>query len=142
MDVHEVMTRLLVTASPSDTVSQALRRLETEEFRHLPVVESGRLVGMVSDRDLREVRLPLIEAIDNPAMAARLLATPLSDVMETSVVTVGLEDSIEDVIECMLEHRVGALPVIEHHGGSLVGIVSYIDLLAAMRSRPRVGLVG
>ena len=66
MDARTIMTKSVVTASPSDTVGHALRTLEDQSIRHLPIVEDGRLIGMVSDRDLREYRLPLMDELDAP----------------------------------------------------------------------------
>ena len=94
MNVKEIMTTSLVTASVKDTVGQALRLLEDQEIRHLPIVDEGRLLGMVSDRDLREYRLPLLEEIDEPEQADDMLATPLSEVMKGAVLSLETHESV------------------------------------------------
>ncbi len=134
MDVRDIMTRLIVTARMDDTVGIALRKLETEDIRHLPIVDEERLIGMISDRDLREYRLPLIQRFEDPDFARGLLDTPLSSVMEDRVVSVDVGATVDETIDVMLEHGVGAVPVVERHGDDLVGIVSYVDVLRAIRA--------
>ncbi|MCX4245106.1 CBS domain-containing protein [Paraliomyxa miuraensis] len=133
MQAQDLMTEALITIKPSDTVRVALRLMEDQDVRHLPVVEGTRLVGMVSDRDLREYRLPVIEEIENPEYADDLLETPVSELMNTDLVTLEPGEGIKTVIDVMLEYKVGALPVIDQHGDELRGIVSYVDVLRALR---------
>lgn len=133
MQVHELMTEALVTIGPGDTVRAALLRMEDQQVRHLPVVEGRRLVGMLSDRDLREYRLPIMEELDNPDLADDMLDTPVSELMSADVVTLESAESIKTVIDLMLEYGVGALPVVDRRRDELVGIVSYVDVLKALR---------
>jgi acetoin utilization protein AcuB len=133
MDVDSIMTTSVVTTAPTDTVRSALQLLEDQEIRHLPVVDDGRLVGMLSDRDVREQRLPLMEELDDPERASDLLSAPISSVMQSGVLSLDTGDSLADAIDLMLEHKIGAVPVVERHTEQLVGIVSYIDVLRALR---------
>lgn len=128
------MTDALVTIKPVDSVRTALLRMEDQEIRHLPVVEGKQLIGMVSDRDLREYRLPVMEELDNPEYADDLLETPVSEVMNANLVTLDPGESLKTAIDLMLEYGVGALPVVDRRGDELVGIVSYVDLLKHVRS--------
>lgn len=137
MNVRELMTTSLVTAASSDTVGQALRMLEDQEIRHLPIVDDGRLAGMVSDRDLREYRLPLMEELDDPERADALLETTLTEVMKASVVALEAHESLAQAIDLLLEYGVGAVPVVETGSDTLVGIVSYVDVLRALRPLAR-----
>jgi acetoin utilization protein AcuB len=135
MDVQELMTTALVTIVPSDTVRVALTKMEDQEIRHLPVVLGKQLVGMVSDRDLREYRLPVLEEIENPEFAEDLLETPVSEVMNTDLVTLDASEGVKTAIDLMLEYGVGALPVLDRRRDELVGIVSYVDVLRYLRTR-------
>lgn len=134
MQVQELMTKALVTIKPADTVRVALRLMEDQEVRHLPVVQGSRLVGMVSDRDLREYRLPVLEEIENPEYADDLLETPVADLMNTDLVTLEPGESLQTTIDLMLEYGVGALPVVDGHDEELQGIISYVDVLRFVRS--------
>lgn len=134
MDISAIMTKAVVTATPGDTVGDALRLLDDQLIRHLPVVGDGRLVGMISDRDLREYRLPLMEEVDHPRRANALMTTALGDVMSPTVVTVEPQETLGTAIDLLLEYGVGALPVVDSESGALVGILSYVDILRAMRA--------
>ena len=136
MLISDIMTpsTAIVTARDTDTVRKALLLLEDQEIRHLPVIDDERrLVGLVSDRDLREYRLPVIEEIENPDQADDLLDTPLSEVMSSDVISVDASEGVAAAIDLIIEYRVGALPVLDQTTEELVGIVSYIDLLRLTR---------
>jgi acetoin utilization protein AcuB len=134
MQVQALMTAALVTIELSDSVRVALTRMEDQEVRHLPVVEGKQLVGMVSDRDLREYRLPVMEEIEHPELADRLLSTRVSDVMNTDLITLDTGESVKTAVDLMLQYGVGALPVIDRESGELIGIVSYVDVLRYVQS--------
>lgn len=139
MSLDAVMTTDLITAPPTATVREALRLLEDSDIRHLPVVNDGHLIGIVSDRDLREYRVPLLLEIDHFDEAGRdrandLLDTRVADVMAADVVSVDNTESITSVLDAMIEYKVGAVPVIDPESEDLVGIVSYIDVLRYARS--------
>jgi acetoin utilization protein AcuB len=133
MEATDFMTRNVLTIAPNATVREAIRLIEDQEIRHLPVVDESRLVGMLSDRDLREYRLPLMEELEEPDQADRLLDTPISTVMNANVVALDSTESLTSAIDAMLEYGVGAVPVVDRRSDELVGIVSYVDVLKAVR---------
>jgi acetoin utilization protein AcuB len=125
--------RLPLTA----TVGEALTTLRELDARHLPIVTLDReLIGMVSDRDLGQ--LPLAEWSSDDRIQAEL-AQPLSTVMSTSVITVEADTPLDEIVDLMIEHKVGALPVVRPDGKTLVGIISYIDVLRALKRRLEAG---
>lgn len=134
MDVAEIMTRTVVSTGPSTTIGEALRLLEDQQIRHLPVVDDGQLLGMVSDRDLREYRLPLMQEVADPQYAGRLLDGPVSEAMATLLISVEGSEDVRVAIDLMVEYGVGAVPVVDRHNDELVGILSYIDVLRALRA--------
>jgi acetoin utilization protein AcuB len=134
MDVREIMTQAVITAAPNDTVASAFEKLEDQQIRHLPVVDDGTLVGMISDRDLREYRVPLLAEVDDPEQAEALMNTPLSDLMRGDVIALDEGQSVTDAIDLMVEHGIGAVPVMDRHTDELQGIVSYVDILRALRT--------
>lgn len=140
MSVEAIMSRAVLTVEPTTTVREAIRLIEDCEIRHLPVVdgEGGRLLGIVSDRDLREFRVPLMVEIERFSDADRkrtdeLLNTPIREVMADDVVSVDSTESIESAIDAMIEYKIGAVPVVDPHTTELVGIISYIDVLRYAR---------
>jgi acetoin utilization protein AcuB len=132
--VGELMTADPVTVAPDTPVFEARKLMLSKHIRHLLVVESGRLVGMVTDRDIR-LSLPS-QATSLSMRAVNYLLARLTVVatMNTAVIVVSPDWDATPAARLMLQHRIGALPVTE--GGTLVGIVTETDLLRAF-----VGLV-
>lgn len=133
MRIREVMTREPYVAQVRDSIRNVVSKLAEADIRHLPIVEDGALVGIVSDRDLKEVVPSALDASERPHESARILARPISEIMSSDVVSVGPEDDLVDAIDLMIEHRIGAVPVVDDGSDELVGIVSYVDALRAAR---------
>lgn len=130
MQVVERMKTKLVVASPTDSVAAAWRLLRQHQIRHLPIVEEGKLVGIVTDRDIRLVfpsALTSGRREQDPHDALEKVA--VREIMTGQVVTVAPEASIANVARLLLERRIGGLPVVQ--GSRLVGIITKTDILAA-----------
>jgi acetoin utilization protein AcuB len=130
MRVRELMTGGLITALPDTAVLDARSLMQKERIRHLLVTDKqGELLGIVTDRDIR-LNLPS-QATSLSVWEINHLLTRLTveKVMTRSVITVGPDREARDAAQLMLEHRIGALPVID--SGRLVGIVTETDLLRA-----------
>lgn len=132
MIVRDVMTANPATAAPTDTIADALDVLAELDVRHLPVVENNRLVGLLSDRDLRTYALPARVEFNNPQKAAARLEHAVAELMSGDVVSVAPEDDLIDLVRLMIDHKFGAVPVVDPVEGGLVGIVSYLDVLRAV----------
>jgi acetoin utilization protein AcuB len=129
MLVKSHMTRDPVAASPADSLAHALKLTREHRIRHLPVVEKGELVGILSDRDIR-LAMPSPLTVADADRAAFLERTPLAEVMTRDVITAGPYDTVEDAARQLCRHRIGALPVVDAHG-RLLGMVSETDVLNA-----------
>ena len=125
MVVQEIMSEQPFAIEANRTVREAMNRLLSQDIRHLPVLDGGILVGMLSDRDVRGV------AADALAGESDQLSLPVSEIMSSDPITVDPETDVTEVIDLMLEHRVGAVPVVVDE--KLVGIVSYVDVLRVAR---------
>ena len=131
MLAKDTMTENPVTATELMSVAEALGLLYELDVRHLPVVRGRELVGIISDRDLRSFsEVSEDEAID---AVERARSSTVGNFMNTSPVKVDPETGIREVIELMLLHRVGAIPVADLDTGDLLGIVSYVDLLRVLQ---------
>jgi acetoin utilization protein AcuB len=124
--VKDSMTREIVTLSPDETAGTALALCRERRIRHLPVLKDGRLVGIVSDRDLRSSTPEL----GDPARSAALQEILVDDLMARDVLTALPDDPIEHAANVMRERRIGCLPVVD--GDELVGILTSSDVMAAL----------
>ena len=131
MLAKDTMTENPVTATELMSVAEALGLLYELDVRHLPVVRGRELVGIISDRDLRSFsEVSEDEAIDAVESAR---SSTVGNFMNTSPVKVDPETGVREVVELMLLHRVGAIPVADLDTGDLLGIVSYVDLLRVLQ---------
>lgn len=133
MNARDLMTEDVLFVSEDATLREVIDLMHGEDVRHVPVVQGEVLVGMVSDRDVRSATLPVLDAVDDPSRHRISLSTSVAEVMQTDMLTIDTEALAEDIIDLMIDHKVGALPVIDEDTGRLRGIVSYIDLLRAAR---------
>jgi acetoin utilization protein AcuB len=116
------MTQRVTTVTPSTAVTTALRLMYIQHIRHLPVVADGRLVGIVSDRDVR----PAARSAPVRTIREHLVG----QVMTPAVRWVRPDDELYAAIKDMLAWRISALPVVEHD--QLVGILTTTDCLGAL----------
>ncbi len=130
MKVSKYMTQKLITATPSMSVKQAFLLMRTHRVRHIPVVEEEKLVGIISDRDLRRPRWA--EQLDDWTAYYQVDDNhTVFDVMTRTPETVRASDDILKAVSIFREHRYGALPVL-NKDGELTGILSAQDLLGAL----------
>ncbi|MEW6072829.1 MAG: CBS domain-containing protein [Planctomycetota bacterium] len=130
MKISKYMTTKLITASPEMSVKDAFLIMRTHRVRHLPVVSQGRLVGIISDRDLR--RPKWVDALDDWTMYYRIDdETTVRDVMTKNPEVVYTFNRVRKAVRILREQRYGALPVLNKEG-ELVGILSAHDLLGAL----------
>ncbi len=135
MIARDLMTKDPITLTEQGTVEDAAELMRERDIRHVPIVDrAGALVGIVSDRDLGSLDLGrLIGDVGVEGVRAHL-ATSVVKVMTPEVITVGPDDGLDEVVDLMLESRVGAVPVVEEPSRRVVGIVSYVDVLRAFRN--------
>ena len=132
MKVRDLMTSAPQTITATDSLAAARERMDRGRFRRLPVVdEDGRLIGMLTDRDVRQ-------------HSGHLADTRVTGAMVEPAMTVGTDESAEDVADRILRERVGGYPVVDA-SGALVGMITETDLLrgllSAWRSRPGASTV-
>ena len=119
MQVQDVMVKRVVTIGPKEPARRAWELMRDHHFRHLPVVNEGRVVGIVSDRDLRPVLL-------SPALDE----LRVEEIMTEEPFTIDPEAFVVDAARLMVDQKIGGLPVVS--GDELVGIVTETDLLSIL----------
>jgi acetoin utilization protein AcuB len=123
MLVRDIMRSPVVAVSPETTLADAYRTMREKSFRHLPVLEGERLVGVVTDRDLR-LATSALAPVPFPADSS------VAEVMCREPLTADAEDAVEDAARVMRERKIGCLPVVDD--GRVIGIITGIDLLDAL----------
>ena len=116
MLIRRWMTNDPIAIGPGEMLAEARKKMDKGNFRRLPVLENGQLIGMITDRDLRQ-------------HVGQLEHTRVDAVMARSVITVAPHMLLDQAANLLVKHKVGGLPVIA--GGKLVGIITAIDMLRA-----------
>ncbi len=118
MIVKQYMTVNPVTITRDASVEDAIRLMKNHFIRHLPVVDNGKLVGWITDANVRGALFPsMLEEIT------------IDDIMIHDPITVEASESVEAAARYLVENRIGGMPVVEN--GKLVGVITVIDLLNA-----------
>ena len=126
--VADVMRSEVVTLAPDDRLDLAGDVMKLGRIRHMPVVDEGRLVGIVSNRDLLAASLSRALEFKPEQRRAFLRSVEVEEVMARGLVTVGPETSLREAARLLVEHKIGCLPVVDTHG-ALVGLLSEADLI-------------
>jgi len=125
--VREIMMGSAVTLKPEDTLDLANNIISLGRIRHIPVVEDGRLVGLLSERDLMEAAATTIFGLKQKTKSALLKSVLIKDVMKKKVVTVKPDTPIKDAVHLMKEKTISYVPVMSKR--ALVGLVTTTDIL-------------
>lgn len=130
MLVRSRMTPGVFTVSPDTTIAEALNITRSHRIRHLPVISDDRLVGLVTDRDLR-LAMPPIWAEQRDELKNALHTRTVGEVMiGKDIITASPDTPVEEAAKLLYENRIGCLPIME--GKVLVGILTETDLLRAL----------
>lgn len=133
MTADEIMTADVTTLDEGSTLGDALELMEEQDIRHVPVVRGGEVIGMLSDRDLRSLGVSLVSDLESLDKLQARLQGKVSSLMTGNVFTVDRAADVKDVMDLMIEEKVSAVPVVEDDTATLVGIISYVDVLRALR---------
>jgi len=129
MLVGSRMTAQVFTVTADHTIADALRIARTQRIRHLPVVDGERLVGLVTERDLRHAAPPM-DAASGDELRDTINSKRVGQVMVTTVITASPATPVEEAAKLLYENRIGCLPILDQD--RLVGILTESDLLRAL----------
>jgi CBS domain-containing protein len=130
--VREIMMGSPVTLKPDDTLALANDVISLGRIRHIPVVEDGKLRGMLTERDLMGAAATQIFGLKQSSKTAWLKSVQIRDVMKKRVVTVAPDTPIKDAAHLLADKKIGCLPVVSE--GTLVGLVTTTDILRYVES--------
>jgi acetoin utilization protein AcuB len=131
MLVQHWMTRNPVTVEAETPFLEARLILKDKKIRHLPVVDRGKLIGVVTDRDLKEAGPSGATTLDVYELNYLLVKMKIRDLIKKDPITIKPSNSVEKAALLMHDHKIGCLPVVDD-AGSLVGVITETDLLAVM----------
>jgi acetoin utilization protein AcuB len=124
--VQDWMTRDIITVTSQATLPQARHLMEENGIRHLPVVDDGRLVGIVTWGDIREASASDATALSVYELRYLLDALTVGYIMTPHPITVTPHTTVARAAQILLERKIGCLPVVRH--GKLVGIITESDI--------------
>jgi CBS domain-containing protein len=127
MTVSEIMSRGVKTLGLNDTLDVARDIMTLGRIRHLPVLDDGKVVGVVTQRDLFSAGLAAALGYGSRTQATLLKTVRVKEVMSKPAVTVLPETSVKEAAQRMIEKKIGCVPVVE--GEALVGLVTETDML-------------
>ncbi len=151
MNVKDVMNSDVISCRPDDEISNAAQLLKEQNISGLPVVDEGKVVGIVTEADILKllevpghgglwlpspfevIEIPIRELInweDTKHMLTDIGSKPIRDIMESEVYAISADSSIEDASSMMIKHKVNRLPVLD--GETLVGIITRGDIIRGL----------
>lgn len=130
MKVKDCMSPDPVVLSPEDTLRKARETISRLNLRRFPVIENGRLVGIVTDRDVRQADISSAVVQERRYVEYILDRIQVRGIMTPDPITVTPDTPLEEAASLILEHKIGGLPVVE--GDRLVGIITETDLIRTL----------
>ena len=134
MHVEDLMKSKVFTVEQHDLIDRVFFLIHYEKVRHIPVVEKGKVIAIVSDRDLYKALGPrnnsnaIEPASDKNTVELHVVPQKVQHIMRRGVLTVNPETYVSEAAALMADHKVGALPVVDKDN-KLVGIISATDIL-------------
>ena len=132
MQVREIMSTTIEVVDRNDDLRTVEERMAAKQLRHLPVLEQGEIVGMVTQRDLFKAAMSSAMGYGEKAQRAYLQSVYVKEIMVYPVVTVAPDTSVAAAADMIINKGIGCLPVVE--GTKLVGMVTKTDLLRCLRT--------
>ena len=133
MQVREMMSKDIEVVDRNDNLRTVEERMATKQLRHLPVLEQGEVVGMVTQRDLFKAAMSSTMGYGEKAQQAYLRSVHVKEIMTYPVVTIAPDTSIAAAAEMLITKGIGCLPVVE--GATLVGMLTKTDLLRCLTAQ-------
>ncbi|MFC1821887.1 CBS and ACT domain-containing protein [Thermodesulfobacteriota bacterium] len=141
MLVKNWMSKIVITVDKDDSMLDATNLLKKHDIRMLPVMKKGKLVGVITDRDLKRASASDATTLEVHELLYLLSRIKIGDIMTTDPVTVPFDYSIEETAEILLENKISGVPVVDHEGQA-VGTITQTDIFKALISLTGVSARG
>ena len=133
MLVNHWMSKQVITIDANDSMNNAIHVLKKHNIKMLPVMKQGKLVGIVTDRDLKRASASDATSLEIHELLYLISKIKVKDVMTKNPITVPLDYTIEETAEVLLKHKISGVPVVDHHG-NIVGIITQNDIFRTLIS--------
>jgi acetoin utilization protein AcuB len=141
MLVKNWMSERVITIDAKDSMQDAIKLLKEYKIRMLPVMKKGKLVGVVTDRDIKQASASQATTLDIHELFYLISKIKIEDIMTKGPNTVPPNFTVEETAEILLNNRISGVPVVDHEG-NLVGIITQADLFRVLISLTGVGTRG
>ncbi|UCF94928.1 MAG: CBS domain-containing protein [Desulfobacterales bacterium] len=135
------MSKEVVTVDADDSMQDALKLIKQHQIRMLPVLRNGKLVGIVTDRDLKRASASDATTLDVHELLYLVTKIKVQNIMTPEPITVPPDFTVEETAEVLLKNRISGVPVVDHDG-KIVGTITQSDLFRVMISLTGVGKRG
>jgi len=125
--VEQKMAANPITITSQATIADASGLMRKNKFRRLPVVDGGKLVGLITDRDLREVSPSPATTLSIFELNYLLGKIQIKDIMKRKVITIGADATVEEAALLLYNNRIGGLVVVDGQG-TVVGVITETDI--------------
>ena len=133
MLVKNWMSKPVITIDANDSMSDAIKLLKKHDIKMLPVMKKGKLVGILTDRDLKRSSASDATSLEIHELLYLISTIKIKDVMTKNPITVPLDYTIEETAEILLKHKISGVPVIDHFG-DIVGTITQNDIFKTIIS--------
>lgn len=141
MLVKNWMSKEVITVDVNDSMQEAMRLLREHDIRMLPVLKKNRLVGIVTDRDLKKASASDATTLEVHELLYLLTKIKVKDIMTKDPITVPPDYTVEETAQVLLESKISGAPVVDE-GGKVIGTITQTDLFRVLISLTGIGRGG
>lgn len=141
MLVKDWMSKAVITVDEDDSMHDAAKLFKEHKIRMLPVMKKGKVVGVLTDRDLKRASPSDATSLEMHELIFLMLKIKVKDIMTKQPVTVPFDFTVEETAEILLNHKISGVPVVDH-SGQVVGTITTTDLFKVLISLTGVGKKG
>ena len=131
MLVGNWMTKDVISVDVNDSMQDAARLIRKHKIKRLPVMEKGKLVGIVTDRDLKTASASEVTTLEIHELLFLLSEIKISDIMTKDPITIPLDYTIDEAAQILLEHKLSGAPVVDDEG-QVAGVITQTDIFRVL----------
>jgi len=125
------MTKDVISVDVNDSMQDAARLIRKHKIKRLPVMENGKLVGIVTDRDLKRASASDVTTLEIHELLFLISEIKISDIMTKDPITIPLDDTIDEAAQILLEHKLSGAPVVDDKG-QVAGVITQTDIFRVL----------